>query len=156
MNTQKRFIVFKSIFYKNILRLDNAKKENEKLEKELERDTQGFADKQKVFDDKQANVNRIKAELDALNFDSDQWEQLNLRKRELTKEIYQLNDRIQEFYSKFPQLNFEYKDPEPNFDRRRVKGLVANLFKIKDPKFSTALEVAAGGKVKRLLFCRDF
>ena len=44
-------------------------------------------------------------------------------------------------------MNFDYKDPQPNFDRKRVKGLVSNLFKLKDPKFATALEVAAGGKV---------
>ncbi len=51
------------------------------------------------------------------------------------------------FLSRFPQLNFEYQDPQHNFDRSRVKGLVCNLFKIKDPKFATALEVAAGGRV---------
>lgn len=72
---------------------------------------------------------------------------MNLKKRQLNNEIFNLDDQIQGFYSRFPQLNFDYKDPEPNFDRSRVKGLVCNLFKIKDPKFATALEVAAGGKV---------
>lgn len=48
---------------------------------------------------------------------------------------------------RFPQFNFDYKDPEPNFDRSRVKGLVCNLFKVKDARFATALETAAGGKV---------
>ena len=51
-------------------------------------------------------------------------------------------------YFRFPQFNLDYKDPEPNFDRSRVKGLVCNLFKVKDPKYATALETAAGGKVK--------
>lgn len=68
--------------------------------------------------------------------------------RKLNNEIFSLNEKIQQFYIKFPQLNFEYKNPEANFDRRRVKGLVCNLFKVKDPKYATALEVAAGGKVK--------
>ena len=58
---------------------------------------------------------------------------------------------MQKFYTNYPQLNFEYKNPEPNFDRQRVKGLVCNLFKIKDVKYATALEVAAGGKVKNYL-----
>ncbi len=44
-------------------------------------------------------------------------------------------------------MNFEYLDPEPNFDHKRVSGLVCNLFKLKDPKYATALEIAAGGKV---------
>lgn len=45
------------------------------------------------------------------------------------------------------RLNFEYKDPHKNFDRSRVKGLVARLVQVKDPAHSTALEVAAGGKL---------
>lgn len=50
---------------------------------------------------------------------------------------------------RFPQLQFEYKDPEKNFDRRSVHGLVANLVTIPDPGNATALEVAAGGKVSK-------
>lgn len=45
------------------------------------------------------------------------------------------------------RLNFEYKDPHRNFDRSRVKGLVAKLVQVKDPSHSTALEVAAGGRL---------
>ena len=45
------------------------------------------------------------------------------------------------------RLNFEYKDPHKNFDRSRVKGLVAKLVQVKDPSHSTALEVAAGGRL---------
>lgn len=45
------------------------------------------------------------------------------------------------------RLNFEYKDPHRNFDRSRVKGLVAKLVQVKDPTHSTALEVAAGGRL---------
>lgn len=45
------------------------------------------------------------------------------------------------------RLNFEYKDPTKNFDRSRVKGLVAKLVQVKDPTHSTALEVAAGGRL---------
>lgn len=45
------------------------------------------------------------------------------------------------------RLNFEYRDPHKNFDRCRVKGLVAKLVQIKDPAHSTALEVAAGGRL---------
>ena len=44
-------------------------------------------------------------------------------------------------------LQFNYTDPHPNFNRSSVKGIVARLFKIRDKRFATALEVAAGGKV---------
>lgn len=45
------------------------------------------------------------------------------------------------------RLNFDYSDPERGFDRSRVKGLVARLVDVKDPVHSTALEVAAGGRL---------
>ena len=53
---------------------------------------------------------------------------------------------------RFPQLQFQYRDPEKNFDRRRVNGLVAKLIKVNDVSTATALEVAAGGKVYFLYF----
>jgi len=56
---------------------------------------------------------------------------------------------------RFPQLQFQYKDPERGFDRRAVHGLVARLITVKDPATATALEVSAGGRVNILtsLYC---
>ena len=48
---------------------------------------------------------------------------------------------------RFPQLQFDYKDPERGFDRKSVHGLVVRLVAVKDPSTATALEVSAGGKV---------
>ena len=48
---------------------------------------------------------------------------------------------------RFPQLQFEYQDPVPGFNREKVKGPVAKLVRVKDMSAATALEVAAGGKV---------
>ncbi|KAL6311386.1 hypothetical protein AAG906_025808 [Vitis piasezkii] len=44
-------------------------------------------------------------------------------------------------------VQFTYHDPVKNFDRSRVKGVVAKLIKVKDSSTMTALEVAAGGKL---------
>lgn len=46
-----------------------------------------------------------------------------------------------------PQLQFQYADPEKNFNRKKVAGLVAKLVRVKDTSTATAVEVAAGGKV---------
>jgi structural maintenance of chromosome 2 len=50
--------------------------------------------------------------------------------------------------SRLSQLDFNYTPP-PNFDARKVKGLVASLLALKpeDHGKSTALEIAAGGKL---------
>jgi structural maintenance of chromosome 2 len=46
-------------------------------------------------------------------------------------------------------LDFSYSDPTANFDRRRVKGLVAQLFRlpVESTEASTALEICAGGRL---------
>jgi len=54
---------------------------------------------------------------------------------------------------RFPQLQFQYRDPERGFDRRAVHGLVARLITVKDPASATALEVLAGGKVSSGWIC---
>ena len=50
--------------------------------------------------------------------------------------------------SRLSQLDFTYTPP-PGFDSRKVKGLVASLLALKpeDHGKSTALEIAAGGKL---------
>lgn len=46
-------------------------------------------------------------------------------------------------------LDFNYSAPYPNFDRSKVKGLVASLVSLpqKDYNKSTALEITAGGRL---------
>ena len=46
-------------------------------------------------------------------------------------------------------LDFSYSDPHPNFDRSKVKGLVASLITLDSEHHNkaTALEVAAGGRL---------
>ena len=48
---------------------------------------------------------------------------------------------------RFPQIQFEYKDPSPRFDRCSVKGVVVRLVRVRERESATALEVTAGGKV---------
>lgn len=50
-------------------------------------------------------------------------------------------------------IDFQYRDPERGFDRSRVKGMVAKLVRVQDPATSTALEVAAGGKLYQVRGC---
>uniref|UniRef100_A0A5K3F9D4 Structural maintenance of chromosomes protein n=1 Tax=Mesocestoides corti TaxID=53468 RepID=A0A5K3F9D4_MESCO len=64
-----------------------------------------------------------------------------------SREARRLQARCEELGRQFHQLQFEYVDPEPNFDRRRVFGVVAKLFDLVDQKFAIAIEVAAGGKL---------
>ena len=49
---------------------------------------------------------------------------------------------------RIPQVQFSYQDPYKGFKKDKVKGPVAKLVKVKDISTATALEVAAGGKVR--------
>lgn len=56
--------------------------------------------------------------------------------------------------SRSPHLEFQYSDPERDFDRRKVKGIVANLLKVKDQKYNVAIDTACGGKVYTVSFAK--
>lgn len=45
----------------------------------------------------------------------------------------------------------QYRDPEPNFDRSTVKGMVCRLFDVRDPKYMQALSTAGGGTLFNLV-----
>lgn len=50
---------------------------------------------------------------------------------------------------RFTSLDFDYSLPYPNFDRSKVKGLVASLISLEPTDYnkSTALEITAGGRL---------
>ena len=46
-------------------------------------------------------------------------------------------------------MNFDYDDPVPNFDRRKVKGVAAQLISLSEEHYpkATALEITGGGRL---------
>lgn len=131
--------------------MKNATSETQKLNKEINVSTKDYNERLEDYNKKKEIYERSKSEVDKMNYDSTNYENIQNQKRELSYNINGANDTIQDFYSKFPQLNFEYKIQDPNFDHSGVKGLVCNLFRIKDPMYATALEIAAGGKLYQLV-----
>lgn len=77
---------------------------------------------------------------------------LRSRAFELKKSSAILKDKIDSLSAQIEaRLNFEFKDPVKGFDRSRVKGLVAKLISIEDPKSATALEIVAGAKLYQVI-----
>ena len=54
-------------------------------------------------------------------------------------------------------LDFNFSDPSPNFDRSKVKGLVANLISLDEHNYdkATALEIAAGARLYNVVVEND-
>ncbi|TGZ75663.1 hypothetical protein CRM22_000242 [Opisthorchis felineus] len=69
----------------------------------------------------------------------------------LAKEAREARHQANTASANFPQLVFEFTQPEPNFDRSRVYGPVAKLINVKDLKYATALEVAAGARLYNIV-----
>ncbi|KTG44627.1 hypothetical protein cypCar_00002852 [Cyprinus carpio] len=78
-------------------------------------------------------------------------ERLLEQKRQCSRGVSQLRETYESLMGQFPNLRFEYMDPEKNWDRSKVKGLVANLFTVTDVSNATALEVVAGGRLYNIV-----
>lgn len=102
----------------------------------------------KKKEDMATKVDNIRSELSALGFSSSRFDQLESEKAELENTVATTQDIVDTLTAQLQgRLAFHYTDPVKGFDRSKVKGIVARLIKVKNPKHSTALEVVAGGKL---------
>jgi len=92
-------------------------------------------------------VANYKTQMESLGFDPAEVEGLEERRRAVGEEVLGLQEEVDRVANRYPQLCFNYRDPEPGFDRRKVKGLVCRLFKLRRPEAATALEVIAGNRL---------
>jgi structural maintenance of chromosome 2 len=92
---------------------------------------------------------RLEADLGGDGGDDSAHESLAATREELSKTVRELSRKRDDLRSGLARLDFQYADPERGFDRRKVKGLVANLVEIDEANFSasTALEISAGGRL---------
>ncbi|XP_014250224.1 structural maintenance of chromosomes protein 2 [Cimex lectularius] len=106
-----------------------------------------FSQDKKNLEVNEKELKVLQANLNKLNYEDGKLESLQDSLKTLDREMRQCQNAVSNFNASFPQLHFKYRDPEPNFDRRKVKGLLCKLFKVKEERFARALEIAAGGKL---------
>lgn len=82
-----------------------------------------------------------------LNYEDNKEERLLEKHRQVSRDISNLKGTYEALLAKFPNLRFAYKDPEKNWNRNCVKGLVASLINVKDNSTATALELVAGERL---------
>jgi structural maintenance of chromosome 2 len=92
---------------------------------------------------------RLESELTKLGFDDGQESDMYQQESHFQARIRELKQQADELRRRVANIDFSYSDPSPNFDRSRVKGLVAQLFNLdKDhTRAGTALEICAGGRL---------
>jgi structural maintenance of chromosome 2 len=91
------------------------------------------------------NVNNIKERLAALDYNDDQYANLQQELSSAQQRLKELNQELRNEEASV-RLNFEYS-PIPGFNPNCVRGPICNLFTLKDPKYARAVEAAAGGRL---------
>lgn len=92
---------------------------------------------------------KLEKDLQKLGFEPGREESMREQEIMLQKDIRRLSQQADELKRKVANVDFHFSDPSPNFDRSKVKGLVAQLFTLdKDKSMAgTALEICAGGRL---------
>lgn len=116
-------------------RAKKAKEQNSSLLKDLE----GL----------RAQARKLESELGKLGFDPGKEDTMYQQESLLQKQIRNMREEADTMKRKVANIDFSYSDPSPDFDRSKVKGLVAQLFALDKEKSQagTALEICAGGRL---------
>jgi len=116
-------------------RAKKAKEQNSSLLKDLE----GL----------RAQAKKLESELGKLGFDPGKEDSMYQQESSLQKQIRNIREKADTMKRKVANIDFSYSDPSPDFDRSKVKGLVAQLFALDKEKSQagTALEICAGGRL---------
>ncbi|XP_043795262.1 structural maintenance of chromosomes protein 2 isoform X1 [Apis laboriosa] len=105
----------------------------------------------KDLENKEKEVKNLENELKKLNYKDGYMEELKEQRYKLRNEILALEEEIDHFESKYPQIRFEYQKPDSNFNHNSVKGVVCKLITVKDKNAAYALDIAAGGKLYNIV-----
>ncbi|KAF2889427.1 hypothetical protein ILUMI_16746, partial [Ignelater luminosus] len=116
-------------------------------QKELGSNTSDYQKDMSHLKAMEKEVQTLEKSLNKLNYPEEQMNEFRGRRPVLLNEIRGLQERVERFSNHYYYTSFKYRDPETNFDRRRVHGVVCRLIQVKSPEYSVAIETAAGGKL---------
>jgi structural maintenance of chromosome 2 len=96
-----------------------------------------------------SEAQKLEKELSKLGFEPGKEDDMYKQESTLQQTIRKLREQSDGMKRKVANIDFNYADPTPHFDRSKVKGLVAQLFTLdKDhTEAGTALEICAGGRL---------
>lgn len=129
-----------------ISHMEKRIKEDEPRATKAEKENAGLL---KDLDTLRLQATKLEADLGQLGFEPGREESMQQQQSNLQYRIRELKQQADGLKRKVANIDFSYSDPSPNFDRSKVKGLVAQLFTL-DKKFTsagTALEICAGGRL---------
>ena len=129
-----------------ISHLEKRIKEDEPRAKKAKEQNSGLL---KELDGLKAQAKKVESDLARSGYEPGKEEQMREQESALQKGIRTSREQADSLKKKVANVDFNYNDPSPNFDRSKVKGLVAQLFTLDKDKTQagTALEICAGGRL---------
>jgi structural maintenance of chromosome 2 len=126
--------------------LEKERKIKEPQARKAEKESAGLLSELKAA---RAMVADLQGSIDASGWNEDQERTLLKNRADCAKRVSELLEKRDQMKSTLAGMDFSYSDPEPGFDRSKVKGLVASLITLDKGKeqYSTALEICAGGRL---------
>ncbi len=119
--------------------------------KELKAKEKNGSQLQREFHDEQLKIQKMKEMIEGMSYDEMKAQVVESQIEEEEQAVRMLADKADQMSSRVGASEFHFKDPVKGFDRAKVKGVVSRLVHISDPKYSSALEVAAGGKLYQVI-----
>lgn len=99
----------------------------------------------RLLEQLEGEIQNLERQLQGLNYEGGQFEQLKERRQQLYNQVRDLKRDLDRRSG--ARYELQYQDPEPNFERHKVRGMVGKLFQVTDMRNSMALMMAAGGGV---------
>lgn len=122
-------------------------------EHDLKTNDSAYLKDKQVIANSQKDIKNLENQLSQINYQDGQLEDLREKQGGLTRECRQLRSDIDRMNgSKF---EFRYDDPVQGWDHNRVKGMAANLFRVKDQRYSRALSSMIGGAWRNVITDND-
>ena len=151
-NNKRNANIEKDQLFEQIKILTNENKEKKVKLSEMKIKLKDSESKYNSF---QKSIDEVKKKLDELGQNKNNKNMFDAIQKNISDKQLELSryERQQnEILSKCNQrVEIQYRDPEPNFDRKKIYGRVIKNFKVKDPKYIRALEKAAGGKLYNII-----
>lgn len=132
--------------------INYQEKEKKKLENQLSKHQVDLKKLSDELKETETTVEIAKEKLTHLKYNQNEHKQIIDQLKAAQDQYNNLRDEYEDCSNKLSYgLQFNYQSPSPNFDRNKVKGVVANLITVGDVNTATALEVVAGGRLYNII-----
>ncbi|KAI9026644.1 hypothetical protein CLU79DRAFT_58207 [Phycomyces nitens] len=133
-----------------IAHLNKELSEKEPQAKHAERQNDGLV---REISLKKTQLAELEKQLSHLSWNPEHGDELYKKRGEEEEILRELKGRKDALSRQLSKLDFVYTNPTPDFDRSKVKGLVAELISLNKDNIeaSTALEICAGGRLYNIV-----